>query len=129
MSRRNNPTPSQGIVAKLVVTPREGIRRNRRFVVEIDYSGSRPQEFVDPDGSSEGWIPACYTPAGGTETCDSFFVVGEPMGAQAWFPSNNHPSDKATFDTSITVPTGDTAFGAGELIDGPADNGDGTTRP
>lgn len=121
----DNPDATEPM--KLVVTPREGIRRNRRFVVEIDYSGSRPQELVDPDGSSEGWIPACYTPAGGTETCDSFFVVGEPMGAQAWFPSNNHPSDKATFDTSITVPTGDTAFGAGELIDGPADNGDGTT--
>ena len=114
---------------KLVVTPPAGIRDGRRFLVEVDYSASQPQEFIDPDGSSEGWIPACYTT--GTppiETCDSFFVVGEPMGSQAWFPSNNYPSDKATFDTAITVPTGDTAFGVGELVDEePVANGDGTT--
>jgi len=114
---------------KLVVTPPAGIPDGRRFLVEVDYSGSQPQVFTDPDTSQEGWIPACYdsgTPV--VRTCDSFFVVGEPMGSQAWFPSNNYPSDKATFDTAITVPTGDTAFGVGELVDEePSDNGDGTT--
>ena len=37
-------------------------------------------------------------------SCNSHFVVGEPMGAEAWFPSNNHPADKAAYVTSITVP-------------------------
>ena len=120
-----NPTAT--VPMKLVVTPPAGIRAGRELTVEVDYSGSRPQVFTDPDGSSEGWIPACRTPPGETRTCDSSFVVGEPMGSQAWFPSNNHPSDKATFDTTITVPGGDTAFGAGELSGAPTDNGDGTT--
>ena len=112
---------------KLVVTPATGIPDGSRFVVDVDYSGSQPQVFTDPDTSNEGWIPACYGPTG-AQTCDSFFVVGEPMGSQAWFPSNNYPSDKASFDTAITVPTGDTAFGVGELVDEePSDNGDGTT--
>jgi aminopeptidase N len=38
------------------------------------------------------------------------------MGAQSWFPSNNHPTDKATFDTFITVPEEKTALGVGELV-------------
>ncbi|HEX5910008.1 MAG TPA: M1 family metallopeptidase [Thermoleophilaceae bacterium] len=100
---------------KLVIKPPAGIRRGDRFQVRVDYGGAQPQVFTDPDYSSEGWVPACYTPAGGTQVCDSNFVVGEPMGAQAWFPSNNHPTDKAAFETSITVPAGQTAFGVGEL--------------
>ena len=47
------------------------------------------------------------------------------MGAQSWFPSNNYPTDKATFDTLITVPQGKTALGVGELV-ASEDNGDGT---
>ena len=112
---------------KLVVQPRPKLRAGKTFAVRVDYSGAEPQVFTDPDESIEGWIPACYTPAGGTRTCDSFFVVGEPMGSQAWFPSNNHPSDKATFDTTLTVQAGDTALGVGELDGDPTDNGDGTT--
>jgi aminopeptidase N len=42
-------------------------------------------------------------------------VVGEPLGSQAWFPSNDHPSDKATYETAITVPAGQVALGVGEL--------------
>ena len=37
------------------------------------------------------------------------------MGAQSWFPSNSYPTDKATFDTRITVPSSKTALGVGEL--------------
>jgi aminopeptidase N len=57
---------------------------------------------------------------------DGAFVVNEPIGVQGWFPSNNHPSDKAAFDFIVTVPTGKTAFGTGELVSNAA-NGDGTT--
>ena len=48
------------------------------------------------------------------------------MGAQSWFPSNNYPSDKATFETLITVPAAKTALGVGELA-AKTDNGDGTS--
>ncbi|HYI36614.1 MAG TPA: M1 family metallopeptidase [Thermoleophilaceae bacterium] len=120
----SNPDHSQPM--KLVVKPKKGIRRGDRFDVQVDYSGSQPQVFTDPDDAIEGWIPACYTPAGGTQVCDSFFVVGEPIGSQAWFPSNNHPSDKAKATTEITVPEGDTAFGVGELVKRKVDRRDGT---
>ena len=44
-----------------------------------------------------------------------------------WFPNNNHPIDKATYDFHITVPGTHTALGNGELVGGaPVDNGDTT---
>ena len=94
----------------------------------VDYSGAEPQVFTDPDSSVEGWVPGCFTPTGGTRTCNSYYVVGEPIGSQAWFPSNNYPTEKASFDTDITVPTGKVAFGVGELrATRPRTNGDGTS--
>ena len=122
----DNPDHSQPM--KLVVRPRKGIRKGKKFRLTVDYGGAEPQVFTDPDDAIEGWIPGCWTPAGGTRTCNSFFVVGEPIGSQAWFPSNNYPTEKASFDTDITVPNGKVAFGVGELKGGAArNNGDGTS--
>ncbi len=98
---------------KLVVTPPEGIPEGDEFEVVVDYAG-KPEAFRDPDGSSEGWVRACAVPVETPLTCDGAFVVNEPIGAQSWFPSNNHPSDKATFRTSITAPDAFTALGIGE---------------
>jgi aminopeptidase N len=33
-------------------------------------------------------------------------VLNQPDGARQWFPSSDHPSDKATFDFEITAPQG-----------------------
>ena len=111
---------------KLIVTPAPPARpkKGREFVVEVAYNGE-PSQVTDPDTSWEGWIRACY-PLSPPQTCDGAFVVNEPIGAQSWFPSNNYPTDKATFDTIITVPDSKTALGVGELV-AETDNGDGTT--
>ena len=63
------------------------------FKVDVDYKGRAP-ELTDPDGSFEGWSP----------TNDGAAVVGEPRGTPAWMPSNDHPTDKATFELKATVP-------------------------
>ena len=42
----------------------------------------------------------------GFATNDGAFVVGEPQGCPTWFPCNDHPTDKATYEFSITVPRG-----------------------
>ena len=73
-------------------------------VRRVNYGGT-PQELKDPDGSREGWV----------KTADGAFVSGEPAGAMTWFPGNNHPGDKATYDFEITVPKGYTAVANGEL--------------
>lgn len=109
----DNPDVTQPM--KLVVTPHPSTRpkAGRTFTVRVSYRGV-PQHITDPDTSIEGWIRACY-PLAEPRTCDGSFVVNEPMGAQSWFPSNNYPTDKATFDTRITVPSSKTALGVGEL--------------
>src|SRR3954452_5666331 len=104
---------------KLIVTPAAGINNNRVFHVVINYTGT-PTAMEDPDESFEGWI----------RTTDGSFVVNEPIGAMTWFPNNNHPADKATYDFHITVPATHTALGNGELVgpNPPALNADGLTR-
>ena len=89
---------------------------------------------TDPDTSREGWVRACRTgaPSETNLTCFGSFTVSEPIGAMSWFPSNNVPADKATFDTTTTVPdeilpVDDwTALGTGEFVS-QVDNGASVT--
>jgi aminopeptidase N len=106
--------------AKLTITPAAGIAKGAPFTVAVAYHG-QPREIVDADTSIEGWVRACSSP----ERCDGSFTVNEPIGAQSWFPSNNVPSDKATFDLRTTAPSAYVAIGAGEQVSR-VDNGDGT---
>jgi aminopeptidase N len=89
---------------ELVVTPKDPLPVGRRFRVVVRYRG-RPRPVIDPDGSKDGWIP----------TNDGAFVADEPQGAPTWFPCNDHPSDKATYDFRVTVPSGITAVANGKL--------------
>ena len=89
---------------ELVITPRTRIASGKVFTVRVDYAGT-PSVVTDPDGSIEGWIP----------TEDGAVVVNEPQGSPAWYPVNDHPSDKATYDFAITVPEGITALANGTL--------------
>jgi aminopeptidase N len=117
---RLSPNPDVTQPAKLTVTPAAPIAKGESFEVEIDYYGV-PRPIVDVDGSLEGWVPACRA---GTD-CDGSFTVNEPIGAQSWFPCNDHPSDKATFELRTTAPAAYTAIGAGVQASR-VDNGDGT---
>ncbi len=89
---------------ELTVTPAKPLKKNAEFTTVVTYDGE-PEEVTDPDGSTEGWV----------RTDDGAAALGEPMGAMAWFPGNHHPSDKATYDVTVTVPDGYTAVGPGEL--------------
>jgi|1186.fasta_scaffold05695_2 aminopeptidase N len=90
---------------ELIVTPQKGIARGATFTVDISYRG-RPTVVTDPDGSIEGWVP----------TDDGAFVVGEPQGSPAWYPVNDNPRDKATYDIAVTVPDGLTVMANGVLV-------------
>src|SRR5262245_14512025 len=83
---------------ELMITPRSGLRSGRPFTVAVTYGGV-PQTIL---GS-----PIVFgSPYGFLHTDDGAFVGGEPNGASTWFPSNDHPSDKASFEYVITVPAG-----------------------
>ncbi|HSM58169.1 MAG TPA: M1 family metallopeptidase [Candidatus Sulfomarinibacteraceae bacterium] len=48
---------------------------------------------------------------------NQFYTLSEPDGARYWFPANDHPRDKATFRTELTVPRGLAAIANGRLVD------------
>jgi aminopeptidase N len=90
---------------ELIVTPRTGIRSGTEFTVVVGYAGT-PTVVTDPDFSIEGWVP----------TDDGAFVVGEPQGSPAWYPVNDNPRDKATYDFRVSVPDGLTVMANGVLV-------------
>ncbi len=100
---------------ELIVTPSKPIAALARFSVDVAYDGV-PQPLSDPDIGRVGWIDIGPTS----------YVVGEPHGGHAWFPGNDHPSDKATFEIRVTVPAGVTAVANGVLRE-KRDSGDSTT--
>jgi aminopeptidase N len=78
---------------ELTVTPRRSLRKGHDFDTRIVYDGV-PKVIHDPDLGDGG----AFT------TDDGVVILGEPDVAQAWFPSNDHPSDKASFSIALTVP-------------------------
>jgi aminopeptidase N len=101
---------------ELVISPRPKLRDGRRFKVKVRYTG-QPQPITDPDESIEGWVP----------TDDGAFVVNEPQGSPGWYPVNDTPRDKATFDFTVSVPAGKEVIGNGELVGKPVTRGGKTT--
>jgi aminopeptidase N len=89
---------------ELTVTPERGLGEGRTFRTTVRYSGT-PETITDPDGSREGWLP----------TADGALALGEPTGSMTWFPGNHHPSDKASYALTVTVPEGLRAVSNGEL--------------
>jgi aminopeptidase N len=99
--------------SELVVDPTPVIEQGAPFVVEIGYRG-RPTPVPSDLLGDLGWQRV------GAVT----FVSNEPDGAHTWFPGNDHPSDKAAYRISITVPEGITAIASGVLV---SDESDGIT--
>jgi aminopeptidase N len=100
---------------ELVVAPVE-IRSAETFEVEVNYSGT-PEPIVSsaiPFGI--GWHAG---PEG------EQYVAAEPDAAHSWFPSNDHPLDKATFTFAVTVPNRLAVAANGELVE--VDEGGTTT--
>ena len=97
---------------ELQISPAQRLNAGSHFTVEVVYSG-KPKPIKDPDKSIEGWIP----------TDDGAFVVNEPQGSPGWFPVNDSPRDKATYDFQVTVPAGHTVMANGELVSHTTDGG------
>jgi aminopeptidase N len=97
---------------ELVVRPRQPLRRGRVTVVRVQYAGHPVRHRY---GGETPFEP----------TATGAIAVGEPQIAAWWFPSNDHPRDKATFDLRLTVPRGVQAIGNGTLIG--RHNGSGRT--
>jgi aminopeptidase N len=102
---------------ELSVLPATPLGKGATFTVKVSYSGT-PKPVKDSSNlGTYGFIP----------TDDGAFVACEPNGAKTWFPANDHPADKASFDIAITVPQGLTALSNGEQVGKPTTSGGKTT--
>ncbi|WP_017537986.1 M1 family metallopeptidase [Nocardiopsis halophila] len=88
---------------KLTVDPSRTVAEDRQMTVVVKYS-DHP--------STVGWgdVPSAWH-----RTDDGAIALGEPEASWWWFPANDHPRDKATFDVRIQVPEGYKAISNGEL--------------
>jgi aminopeptidase N len=90
---------------ELRITPPQPVAAGDTHTVAVDYTvdvSTSPTLM----GFEFGWVT----------TADGSYVLNEPDGARSWLPSNDHPSDKATWTFRITVPSGTTAVANGALV-------------
>jgi aminopeptidase N len=99
---------------ELTINPASPLAAGSPFEVELHYSGS-PEALADPG------VP--FFKVGWQQRDNVIYTVSEPSGSMTWFPSNNHPSDKATFEIEIAVPSGFTAAANGILTSETTING------
>jgi aminopeptidase N len=98
----------QGSDRELVIEPATRIARDANFEVVVKYSAA-------PDSIFENGFNPVYAGSGG------LLIIGEPTSAPWWFPSNDHPQDKAKIDFHLSVPTGVEALTIGKLVSHTAD--------
>ncbi|MEV5509952.1 M1 family metallopeptidase [Streptomyces orinoci] len=89
-------------VHKLEITPAAALAQGKSFTIVVRYSGVPSQVKV------AGFSAWQHTPDGGV-------AAQEPESAAWWFPSNDHPLDKATYDISVSVPDDVQAISNGVL--------------
>jgi aminopeptidase N len=88
---------------ELSITPAAPVAAGRQFRVVVRYAGVPAEERWRGEGN---WL------------ADESEVVtmNEPHMATWWFPANDHPRDKASFDIRITVPKGKDVIANGVLV-------------
>lgn len=88
---------------EVVITPDRAIASGDTFTVSVAYAG-RPAR-VGYLGE-KNWLANRH----------EVVTMNQPHMATWWFPSNDHPSDKALMDISITVPRGKQVFANGARV-------------
>lgn len=99
----NVPADYRTVGGELTVTPRAVLPAGTDLTVVVRYSDT-PAPY------------RLYGYAGWQKTATGALGVNEPQIAPWWYPSNDHPRDKATFDVSIAVPSDVEALSNGVLV-------------
>lgn len=100
---------------ELVVTPARSLAANSRMTVTVTYRDN-PDKYLRY--GKDSWIPGDGT---------WMLIADEPHIAPWWYPSNDHPSDKATYDISMAAPPGLEVISTGVLV-GTSPQPNGWTR-
>jgi aminopeptidase N len=93
---------------KLRITPNSTLDANTSHVVEVAYGGAPDLLASQTRIGPIGWFDI---------DSSTSVAIGEPTGARAWFPVNDHPSDKATYSFTLDVPDPLVGVANGELIE------------
>ncbi|MDP2772012.1 MAG: M1 family metallopeptidase [Nocardioides sp.] len=100
---------------ELQITPTSPVADGQTFDVVVEYVG-RPGR-IGWRGESN-WVASRH----------EVVAVNQPHMAAWWFPSNDHPRDKAVMDISITAPRRKSVVSNGELVSRRVHGGLATTR-
>ncbi|WP_394841318.1 M1 family metallopeptidase [Pendulispora brunnea] len=84
------------------VTPASSLPGSSAFTVEVTYSDT----------------PSSVSGTTWKKTSTVAMAVNEPHIARYWFPSSDHPRDKATYDVSIAVPDDGTTVVSNGVLQG-----------
>jgi aminopeptidase N len=101
----DNDAPLRRDGEELVIYPYV-IPNGDHFTIEISYHGTPAPMQSAALPVEIGWL---------TGPDGEQFVVAEPDAAHSWFPANDHPTDKAAFSFTITVPKGFMGAANGEM--------------
>ena len=99
----NFPATYTSTGAKLVVTPTATLPKGSPITVVVQYDGIPSQVTINGE---KDWL----------RTPDGAQAVQEPHIAAFWYPANDHPTDKATYDVSVAVPDGTQVVSNGVLV-------------
>ncbi|MEU8922130.1 M1 family metallopeptidase [Kitasatospora sp. NPDC048545] len=89
---------------KLRIRPAKPLAAGAAFTVEVHYTGN-PRPVRSPWGGL-GW----------EELTEGALVASQPVGAPSWFPCNDRPADKATYQIAVTTPSPFTVVASGRLL-------------
>ncbi|WP_329137640.1 M1 family metallopeptidase [Streptomyces sp. NBC_01476] len=89
---------------KLRVRPAKALEPGAAFTAEVRYTGN-PTPVRSPWGGL-GW----------EELTDGALVASQPVGAPSWYPCNDRPADKASYQISVTAPSPYTVVVSGRLL-------------
>ncbi|MFF1607169.1 M1 family metallopeptidase [Amycolatopsis sp. NPDC058278] len=88
---------------ELVVTPAQPLLKGQTATVVVAYADTPSTETVD---GINAWKKGSFGALG----------IDEPQSSAWWFPANDHPTDKATYDVSIEAPDDNAAISNGTLV-------------
>lgn len=89
---------------RLRIRPAKAPRPGAAFTVEVHWAGN-PKPVSSPWGGL-GW----------EELEDGALVASQPIGAPSWYPCNDRPADKASYQISITTPSAYSVVAGGRLL-------------
>jgi aminopeptidase N len=90
----------------LVITPRRALANGLPFIVTVSNFTAVPTVADSDDESTDAFFQHSVGSA----------TAGQPNWTHSFLPSNDHPSDKATWDVRFDVPAGETAISNGVLV-------------